>query len=235
MVFQSYALYPHMTVFQNIAFGLKLARQRPGEVDRRVREAAGDAGHHRRFSTASRASSPAASASASPSAGPSCATRSVFLFDEPLSNLDASLRTQMRAEIARLQHRLGTTTVYVTHDQVEAMTLADRIVVLNEGRVEQVGAPLDLYARPATRFVAGFIGIPSMNFLEVAVDGDRCTLRDGQPAPDRRRGAARSRRRSASGPSIWRSARTACPPASSWSRSWARRTTCTWFWRPASA
>ena len=182
MVFQSYALYPHMTVFENIGFGLKLARAGRAEVDARVREAAdmleiGDlldrrprelSGGQRQRVAIGRAI---------------VRNPRVFLFDEPLSNLDASLRTQMRAEIARLQDRLGVTTVYVTHDQVEAMTLADRIVVLNDGRVEQVGAPLDLYARPATRFVAGFIGMPSMNFLDVTVEGARCTLPGGHELP----------------------------------------------------
>ena len=169
MVFQSYALYPHMTAFENIAFGLKLAGGGRREIEARVRRAAEMldisglldrrprelSGGQRQRVAIGRAI---------------VRNPRVFLFDEPLSNLDASLRTQMRAEIARLQDRLGVTTVYVTHDQVEAMTLADRLVVLNAGRVEQVGRPLDVYARPATRFVAGFIGVPQMNFLDVGIE-----------------------------------------------------------------
>jgi ABC-type sugar transport system ATPase subunit len=182
MVFQSYALYPHMTVYENMAFGMKLARADQGEIDRRVREAAETleltplldrlpkalSGGQRQRVAIGRAI---------------VRDPEVFLFDEPLSNLDASLRTQMRAEIARLHDRMGVTTIYVTHDQVEAMTLADRIVVLRDGAIEQVGAPLDLYHRPATRFVAGFIGAPQMNFLDVQVertsDGVACTLPGG--------------------------------------------------------
>jgi multiple sugar transport system ATP-binding protein len=183
MVFQSYALYPHMTAFENIAFGLKLARTGRGEVDRRVREAAEmlEIAHllDRRPRELSGGQRQRVAIGRAIVRDPK-----VFLFDEPLSNLDASLRTQMRAEIARLQDRLGVTTVYVTHDQVEAMTLADRIVVLRDGRVEQTGRPLDLYARPATRFVAAFIGMPSMNFLEVGVeDNGRCILPGGHSLP----------------------------------------------------
>ncbi|MEL6575197.1 MAG: sn-glycerol-3-phosphate ABC transporter ATP-binding protein UgpC [Pseudomonadota bacterium] len=170
MVFQSYALYPHMSVFENMAFGLKLARAEKGAVEAKVREAARVleleplldrkpaqlSGGQRQRVAIGRA-----------------ITRDpgVFLFDEPLSNLDAGLRGQMRTEIARLHDRLGATMIYVTHDQTEAMTLADRIVVLREGRVEQVGAPLDLYHRPANRFVAGFIGSPPMNFLSAEALG----------------------------------------------------------------
>src|SRR5512142_601687 len=165
MVFQSYALYPHMTVYENMAFGLKLAKADRGTVDERVREAArilqiGDlldrkprqlSGGQRQRVAIGRA-----------------ITRNpkVFLFDEPLSNLDAALRVQTRLEIARLKDELDATMIYVTHDQVEAMTLADRIVVLNAGRVEQVGAPLELYRRPRNLFVAGFLGSPKMNFIK---------------------------------------------------------------------
>ena len=169
MVFQSYALYPHMTAFENIAFGLKLAREGRREIEARVRRVAElldiAALLDRRPRELSGGQRQRVAIGRAIVRDPQ-----VFLFDEPLSNLDASLRTQMRAEIARLQDRLGVTTVYVTHDQVEAMTLADRLVVLNQGRVEQVGRPLDVYAHPATRFVAGFIGVPQMNFLDVRVE-----------------------------------------------------------------
>jgi multiple sugar transport system ATP-binding protein len=165
MVFQSYALYPHKTVFDNMAFGLKIAKVPKDEIKRRVNEAAeilqlGEylqrlpkalSGGQRQRVAIGRAI---------------VRNPKVFLFDEPLSNLDAALRTKMRVELATLHRRLGATMIYVTHDQVEAMTLADKIVVLNKGRIEQVGAPLDLYHRPATRFVAGFIGSPQMNFIE---------------------------------------------------------------------
>jgi len=164
MVFQSYALYPHMTVYQNLAFGLKLGRTERGEAERRIQEAAKMlqiealldrlpkhlSGGQRQRVAIGRA-----------------ITRQprMYLFDEPLSNLDASLRVSMRAELSRLHKQLQTTMVYVTHDQVEAMTLADRIVVLNVGHVEQVGTPLDVYHRPRTLFAAGFLGSPKMNFL----------------------------------------------------------------------
>lgn len=165
MVFQSYALYPHKTVYDNMAFGLKIAKVPKGEIDRRVRETAAIlqltdylqrlpkalSGGQRQRVAIGRAI---------------VRNPKVFLFDEPLSNLDAALRTKMRVELATLHRRLGATMVYVTHDQVEAMTLADKIVVLNKGRIEQVGEPLELYHRPATRFVAGFIGSPQMNFIE---------------------------------------------------------------------
>jgi multiple sugar transport system ATP-binding protein len=177
MVFQSYALYPHMTVRKNIGFGLRMAGRPRDEVARKV-EAASNvlnlsayldrkpgelSGGQRQRVAIGRAI---------------VREPKAFLFDEPLSNLDAALRVQMRLEIARLQRNLATTTVYVTHDQVEAMTLADRIVVLNGGRVEQVGSPLDLYARPDNLFVAGFIGSPRMNFVsgELAARMDAATI-----------------------------------------------------------
>jgi multiple sugar transport system ATP-binding protein len=174
MVFQSYALYPHMTVYKNLAFGLKLGKTEQTEADRRIREAARMlqieqlldrlpkqlSGGQRQRVAIGRA-----------------ITRQpkIFLFDEPLSNLDAALRVSMRSELSRLHKQLQTTMVYVTHDQVEAMTMADRIVILNGGHVEQVGPPLDVYHRPRTVFAAGFLGSPRMNFLrgEVAeVTGD---------------------------------------------------------------
>jgi sn-glycerol 3-phosphate transport system ATP-binding protein len=146
----------------------------------------------RSCSSASRASSPAANASRSRWAGRSCASRPAFLFDEPLSNLDAKLRVQMRIEIKQLQQRLGTTGIYVTHDQVEAMTLGDRLMIMNADEVEQTGTPLEVYERPASMFVAGFIGSPGMNLLdatvaedgrEVVVEGTRLAL--PHPCPSR--------------------------------------------------
>ncbi|MEY4738107.1 MAG: hypothetical protein RL302_2426 [Pseudomonadota bacterium] len=165
MVFQSYALYPHKTVYDNMAFALKIAKVPKEEIDRRVKNASkilqlddylmrlpkALSGGQRQRVAIGRAI---------------VRDPKVFLFDEPLSNLDAALRTKMRVELATLHRRLGATMIYVTHDQVEAMTLADKIVVLNKGRVEQVGRPLDLYNKPASLFVAGFIGSPQMNFIE---------------------------------------------------------------------
>lgn len=165
MVFQSYALYPHMTVYKNMAFGLKQAKTAPAEIERRVAAAAeilqitdyldrsprNLSGGQRQRVAIGRAI---------------VRDPDVFLFDEPLSNLDAALRVQTRLEIARLHERLETTMIYVTHDQVEAMTLADKIVVLRAGRIEQVGSPIELYERPANAFVAQFIGSPKMNFFK---------------------------------------------------------------------
>ena len=170
MVFQSYALYPHMTVAENMGFGLKINRASKAEIARKVGEAARVlhleelldrkpkqlSGGQRQRVAIGRAI---------------VRNPKVFLFDEPLSNLDAELRVQMRLEIARLHRELKTTMIYVTHDQVEAMTLADKIVVLRSGRVEQIGRPIDLYADPDNLFVAGFIGSPKMNFLKGIVGG----------------------------------------------------------------
>ncbi|WP_061035443.1 MULTISPECIES: sn-glycerol-3-phosphate import ATP-binding protein UgpC [Vibrio] len=172
MVFQNYALYPHMTVYNNMAYGLRNRKTPKAEIERLVHEAAkmleldhlldrkpGQlSGGQRQRVAMGRAI---------------VREPKVFLFDEPLSNLDAKLRVQMRLEIKKLQRRLGTTSVYVTHDQVEAMTLADKLVVLNKGNVEQVGTPLEIYDNPASLFVATFIGSPSMNILDgnVSVDG----------------------------------------------------------------
>src|SRR5947208_14963527 len=164
MVFQNYALYPHMSVYDNMAYGLRMRRMSRGDIKRRVEHAAGIlqleellerkprqlSGGQRQRVAMGRAI---------------VRDPKVFLFDEPLSNLDAKLRVQMRVEIKRLQQELGTTSLYVTHDQVEAMTLADRLIVMNAGNVDQIGPPLDLYERPATVFVAGFIGSPAMNLL----------------------------------------------------------------------
>jgi ABC-type sugar transport system ATPase subunit len=165
MVFQSYALYPHMTVYQNMAFGLENIATPRAEIDKRVAEAA----RMLRLDTYLQRKPTALSGGQRQRVAIGRAIvrePRIFLFDEPLSNLDAELRVDMRAELAALHRRLNATMVYVTHDQVEAMTLADQIVVLRAGRVEQVGHPLDLYNAPANRFVAGFIGSPRMNFLD---------------------------------------------------------------------
>jgi len=189
MVFQSYALYPHLSVYDNIAFGLRLRKVAKEEIDRRVREAArildlepwlkrkprNLSGGQRQRVAMGRAivREPRA-----------------FLMDEPLSNLDAKLRVQMRAEIARLQNDLGTTTIYVTHDQVEAMTMGDRVAVMRRGRLQQVAAPQELYDRPVNVFVGGFIGSPAMNLVEATLerDGDglavRLSERGRLPLPD---------------------------------------------------
>jgi multiple sugar transport system ATP-binding protein len=179
MVFQSYALYPHMTVYENMAFALKLAGHKPAEVKAAVERAAGilqiapllgrrpkelSGGQRQRVAI-----------------GRAIVRKpEVFLFDEPLSNLDASLRVQMRVEISRLHNELKTTMIYVTHDQVEAMTLGQRIVVFNGGRIEQVGTPHELYNHPANLFVAGFLGTPKMNFIPgeiIGADGDGVRVR----------------------------------------------------------
>jgi multiple sugar transport system ATP-binding protein len=164
MVFQNYALYPHMTVFENMSFGLKLRRIAKAEIRARVEHAAKIlditdllARRPKQLSGGQRQRVAMGRAIVR--------NPKVFLFDEPLSNLDAKLRVQMRTEIKRVHQKVKTTTVYVTHDQVEAMTLADRVVVMNDGRIEQVGPPHDLYHMPKTRFVAGFIGSPAMNFI----------------------------------------------------------------------
>ena len=164
MVFQSYALYPHMTVEENMGFGLRMAKRPTAEIDAAVARAA----HILRLEEQLHKYPKQLSGGQRQRVAIGRAiTRSpdVFLFDEPLSNLDAALRTQMRVELSTLHDRLGSTMIYVTHDQVEAMTMASRIVVLNGGRIEQVGAPLDLYANPVNLFVAGFLGAPRMNFV----------------------------------------------------------------------
>jgi multiple sugar transport system ATP-binding protein len=164
MVFQSYALYPHMTVAENMGFGLRMAGRPREQVEQAVRSAAQtlQLAHllERRPKELSGGQRQRVAIGRAIVREPD-----VFLFDEPLSNLDAALRTQMRVELSRLHERLKATIVYVTHDQVEAMTLGQRIAVFNQGRIEQVGAPLELYTRPANRFVAGFLGSPRMNFL----------------------------------------------------------------------
>ena len=164
MVFQNYALYPHMTAYENLAFALKLRRMPEREIDARVREAATILGIEELLDRTPRQMSGGQRQRVA--VGRAIVRKpQVFLFDEPLSNLDAKLRVQMRREIARLHRQLGATMVYVTHDQVEAMTLGDRIVVMHAGRVQQIDTPLALYERPRNTFVAGFIGSPSMNFV----------------------------------------------------------------------
>ena len=179
MVFQNYALYPHMSVFDNMAYGLRNRRTPKDAIARRVADASRilqlDELLDRRPSQLSGGQRQRVAMGRAIVREPE-----VFLFDEPLSNLDAKLRVQMRLEIRRLQRDLGTTSLYVTHDQVEAMTLADRLIVMNAGVAEQIGAPLDVYQRPATRFVAGFIGSPAMNFLSArAAQGGRGAILDG--------------------------------------------------------
>jgi sn-glycerol 3-phosphate transport system ATP-binding protein len=171
MVFQNYALYPHMSVYKNMAYGLRIRRMPKAEIDKRVRTAAEileltefldrkprqlSGGQRQRVAMGR------------------CIVREpkVFLFDEPLSNLDAKLRVQMRLEIRKLQEDLKVTSIFVTHDQVEAMTLGDRLIVMDNGYAAQIGSPLEVYERPATRFVAGFIGSPAMNFLPVRLSAD---------------------------------------------------------------
>jgi multiple sugar transport system ATP-binding protein len=169
MVFQSYALYPHMTVFDNLAFGLKLMKTPKHEIKRRVEEAAKILNLERFLDRKPKALSGGQRQRVA--LGRAIVREpAAFLMDEPLSNLDAKLRVQTRAEILRIQQRLGTTTVYVTHDQVEAMTMGDRIAVMSDGLLQQVGPPPELYLRPVNKFVAAFIGSPAMNFATVHAD-----------------------------------------------------------------
>jgi multiple sugar transport system ATP-binding protein len=168
MVFQNYALYPHMTVYDNMAFGLKMRKFPKAEIAKRVQDAAEILGIQELLKRKPRQLSGGQRQRVA--VGRAIVRHpQVFLFDEPLSNLDAKLRVQMRVELKRLHDRLETTAIYVTHDQVEAMTLGDRVVVMKDGWVQQVGEPLELYGRPANRFVAGFIGSPAMNFVDVAI------------------------------------------------------------------
>ncbi len=190
MVFQDYGLYPHMTVRENLSLGLRIRKISAQETDRRVKWSAGVLGLEQLLDRKPKQLSGGQRQRVAMGRA-MVREPAVFLFDEPLSNLDAALRAQMRIEIGSLQRRLKTTTVYVTHDQVEAMTLGDRIVVLADGRIQQIGRPIDLYESPVNRFVAGFIGTPSMNFLPgvlhheagrtyFATDGARLPLR-GNP------------------------------------------------------
>ncbi|HZW01065.1 MAG TPA: sn-glycerol-3-phosphate ABC transporter ATP-binding protein UgpC [Candidatus Deferrimicrobium sp.] len=196
MVFQSYALYPHMTVRDNMAFGLKLRKTPKADIERRVNEAAAMLSCQNLLDRKPRELSGGQRQRVA--LGRAIVREpAVFLMDEPLSNLDAKLRVQTRAEIARLHQRLGTTTVYVTHDQVEAMTMGQRIAVMSEARLQQVGSPQELYDHPDNRFVAGFIGSPSMNFLDVDVHRDGGDIRlvgDGIdiPLPERYKGSIKT-------------------------------------------
>ena len=176
MVFQNYALYPHMSVYKNMAFGLKLRRFPKKDIDERVKDAAQILGITELLARKPKALSGGQRQRVA--VGRAIVRQpKAFLFDEPLSNLDAKLRVETRAELNKLHNRLETTMIYVTHDQIEAMTLGDRIVVMNEGEIQQIGAPLVIYDRPANRFVAGFIGTPPMNFMEGMLSGG-----DGQIA-----------------------------------------------------
>ena len=184
MVFQNYALYPHMTVARNMGFSLRISRKSQAEIDSHVARASGILGldallgrFPRQLSGGQRQRVAMGRAIVR--------SPSLFLFDEPLSNLDAKLRVQMRAEIKDLHQRLGTTTIYVTHDQVEAMTMADQIVVMRDGNIEQTGSPLELYDQPCNQFVAGFIGSPSMNFLSGSLTSGGFRLTDGTLIPVR--------------------------------------------------
>ncbi|MBV9286649.1 MAG: sn-glycerol-3-phosphate ABC transporter ATP-binding protein UgpC [Hyphomicrobiales bacterium] len=200
MVFQSYALYPHMSVRENLGFSLKIAKRPQSEIDARVAEASeilhlGDL-LERRPSQLSGGQRQRVAMGRAIVRKPE-----VFLFDEPLSNLDAKLRTQMRTEIKLLHARVPSTVIYVTHDQVEAMTLADRIVIMRDGLIEQVGAPDEVFGRPATRFVAGFIGSPSMNLFDAEIADDKIAFPGGDwlPVPARFRNAKLTGRRVAFG------------------------------------
>src|SRR5215216_6195167 len=169
MVFQSYALYPHLSVYDNIAFGLKLKKLPKDEIDKRVKDAARTLGLDQLLKRKPRALSGGQRQRVA--MGRAIVRQpQAFLMDEPLSNLDAKLRVQMRADIAKLQRDLKTTTLYVTHDQVEAMTMGDRVAVMNQGRLQQVDTPQRLYDEPANLFVAGFIGTPPMNLMRVRID-----------------------------------------------------------------
>src|SRR6184192_2413864 len=171
MVFQNYALYPHMSVYDNMAFGLKMRKFDKPEIQKRVREAADVLGIGEYLKRKPRQLSGGQRQRVA--LGRAIVRHpQVFLFDEPLSNLDAKLRVQMRVELKKLHQRLGTTAIYVTHDQVEAMTLGDRVVVMRDGWVQQVGDPMTLYNEPANRFVAGFIGSPAMNFADVRIEAE---------------------------------------------------------------
>jgi multiple sugar transport system ATP-binding protein len=189
MVFQNYALYPHMNVRDNLGFGLKIAGQSPPEIAKRVAEAADILGL---APLLDRTPAELSGGQRQRVAMGRAIVRNpdAFLFDEPLSNLDAKLRGQMRAEIKKLHQKVKTTVVYVTHDQVEAMTLADRIVVMRDGHIEQVGTPMEVFNHPVSTFVATFIGSPPMNLLPGQIVGDTVRLADGTvvPVPDRLRG-----------------------------------------------
>jgi multiple sugar transport system ATP-binding protein len=180
MVFQNYALYPHMTVYKNMAFGLKLRRVPKAEIDRKVREAANLLGISELLDRKPKALSGGQRQRVAVGRA-IVRTPKAFLFDEPLSNLDAKLRVEMRAELKKLHRRLSTTTIYVTHDQEEAMTLGDRVVVMKNGIIHQMDTPLQVYTHPVNRFVAGFVGTPPMNFLngKIVSEGGRLYFDEG--------------------------------------------------------
>lgn len=181
MVFQNYALYPHMTVYDNMAFGLKLRKFAKDEIDRRVKEAAKILGLEPYLDRKPKALSGGQRQRVALGRA-IVRDAKVFLMDEPLSNLDAKLRVQMRAEIAKLHRRLNTTTIYVTHDQTEAMTMATRLVVMKDGVIQQVGAPKDVYENPENVFVGGFIGSPSMNFFTGKIEDGKFTINNSSIA-----------------------------------------------------
>lgn len=177
MVFQNYALYPHMSIYDNMAFGLKLRHYKKDEIDKRVNHAADILGLSEYLDK--KPAELSGGQRQRVALGRAIVRDApIFLMDEPLSNLDAKLRVTMRAEIAKLHQNLGTTTIYVTHDQTEAMTLADRVVVMSVGKVQQIGTPLEVYNTPVNMFVAGFIGSPQMNFFNVHFKGNR--ISDGK-------------------------------------------------------
>ncbi|MEP3295808.1 MAG: sn-glycerol-3-phosphate ABC transporter ATP-binding protein UgpC [Litoreibacter sp.] len=180
MVFQNYALYPHLTVAQNMGFSLKVAKVPKAEIDTKVKDAAKMLGLTEYLS---RRPQKLSGGQRQRVAMGRAIVRdpSVFLFDEPLSNLDAKMRGQMRTELRSMHRRLGSTMIYVTHDQIEAMTMADQIVVMNDGYAQQIGAPLEIYDRPQNLFVASFIGAPAMNFLKAKAEGGQVHLTDGTP------------------------------------------------------
>ncbi|MCB5935718.1 MAG: sn-glycerol-3-phosphate ABC transporter ATP-binding protein UgpC [Caldibacillus thermoamylovorans] len=175
MVFQNYALYPHMTVYDNMAFGLKLRKMPKDEIDKRVKDAANILGLEQYLDRKPKALSGGQRQRVALGRA-IVRDAKVFLMDEPLSNLDAKLRVQMRAEIAKLHQRLNTTTIYVTHDQTEAMTMATRIVVMKDGVIQQVGSPKEVYDNPENVFVGGFIGSPAMNFFKAKIEGEYVVL-----------------------------------------------------------
>src|SRR5207302_6016659 len=180
MVFQNYALYPHMSVYDNMAFGLKMRKVERAKIRKRVQDAADILGIRDYLARKPRQLSGGQRQRVA--LGRAIVRHpQVFLFDEPLSNLDAKLRVQMRVELKKLHSRLNTTAIYVTHDQVEAMTLGDRVVVMRDGVVQQVGEPLELYNAPVNRFVAGFLGSPGRNFAAVRVSGEKDALRAHKP------------------------------------------------------
>ena len=223
MVFQNYALYPHMTVYDNMAFGLKLRKLPKEEIDRRVREAGDILGLEELLQRKPKALSGGQRQRVA--MGRAIVREpKAFLMDEPLSNLDAKLRVQMRTEIARIQHELNVTTIYVTHDQVEAMTMGDRVAVIRKGKLQQVDTPQNLYDHPVNLFVAGFIGSPAMNMVEATLVDVRTARRASRSAASRSPCLPRSWRRtpasrdSTDGRWCW-----ACAPRTSRTRRWSPR------------